>query len=83
LVRADARRLSLSIDANSIGYLFELDEGGHWKRTAQLQGDFSCSGARQEIENGTIGLQPHAWPDLVIGSHRVEIYSFLRTCGSP
>jgi hypothetical protein len=77
------REAIVFIDAHSIGYLFEQDEGGHWRRTAQLQGDFSCRDARQEIENGAIGLRPHAWPDLVIGSHRVEIYSFLRMCGSP
>jgi Domain of unknown function (DUF4153) len=77
------REAVVFIDAHSIGYLFEQDEVGHWRRTAQLQGDFSCSGARQEIENGVIGLEPHAWPDLVVGIHRVEIYSFLRTCGSP
>jgi hypothetical protein len=71
------------IDAHSIGTLFEQDQSGHWKRTAQLQGDFTCSDIRQAIETGAIGMQPHAWPDLVIGTDRVEVYSFLRMCGSP
>ena len=71
------------IDFHSIGFLFEQDAAGHWKRTAQLQGDFSCSRAREEVENGEIRLQPHAWPDLLIGGHPVEIYSFLHSCGDP
>ena len=77
------REAIVFIDAHSIGYLFEQDAGGHWKRTAQLQGDFSCGDARQEIETGAIAMQPHAWPDLVIGSRRVEVYSFLHMCGAP
>jgi len=77
------REAIVFIDGLSIGYLFEQDAGGHWKRAAKLQGNFSCNGAREEIENGAIALQPHTWPDIVVGSHRIEINSLLGMCGSP
>ncbi|MBV8209508.1 MAG: DUF4153 domain-containing protein [Burkholderiaceae bacterium] len=77
------REAIVFIDGRSIGYLFEQDASGPWKQTAHLQGNFSCNGAREEIENGAIALQPHTWPDIVVGSHRIEINSLLGMCGSP
>jgi len=68
------------VDFISRGYLFEQNADGHWRRTAQLQFDFNCSDARVGIENGDIGREPHAWPDLIIGGRRAEIYSVPRGC---
>jgi hypothetical protein len=71
------------VDSISRGYLFEQNADGHWRRTAQLQFDFNCGGARVGIENGDIGREPHAWPDLIIGGRRAEIHSLPPGCGSP
>ncbi|HEY4038714.1 MAG TPA: DUF4153 domain-containing protein [Burkholderiaceae bacterium] len=70
------------LDSRSIGYLFEQDEAGHWKRTATAH-NVNCPGVRGDLENGEIRLQPHRWPDLMIGGRRVELYSFPRHCDDP
>jgi hypothetical protein len=71
------------VDSISRGYLFEQNADGHWHKSGQLQFDFSCNYGREAVENGDIGLESHAWPDLIIGGRRAEIYSGPRGCGSP
>jgi hypothetical protein len=70
------------LDSRSMGYLFEQDEAGHWKRTATAH-NVNCPGVRGDLENGEIRLQPHTWPDLMIGGRHVELYSFPRHCDDP
>jgi len=68
------------VDSYSVGYLFEQDSVGHWQKSGQLQGNFSCSGWRDDFERGDIGVKPHAWPDLVLGRHTVEIHAVPGGC---
>jgi len=51
------------------GRLFEQNPPGQWHQTARLHGDFYCDLARLGIERGEFRVEPHDWPDLVVGDH--------------
>jgi len=71
------------IDAFSNGFLFESGPDGRWLKSALLQGNYRCAEMRSQFEEGQIRLQPHPWPDLLVGGRSIEIQSFPAPCGPP
>jgi hypothetical protein len=63
-------------------FVFERDIAGQWRKTGQLSGGIYCGGARQAFEHGDIELEPHAWPDLVVGGQRLTIVPPREDCPS-
>ena len=64
----------------SDGYLFEQDASGQWRQTAGLFVDSRCYRARQDLERGEPRVEPHNWPDLVIGDHHFVILPLSAFC---
>jgi Domain of unknown function (DUF4153) len=62
--------------------VFERDVTGQWRKTAQLSGEIYCGGVRQALEQGDLELEPHTWPDLVVGGQRLTIVPSRRGCRS-
>ena len=69
----------LLLDANASS-LFELDTAGEWRKTARVTGATSCAPVRQGIERGEFTLEPHAWPDLVVGNQRLDLSPPVQEC---
>ena len=56
-----------------VGYIFEQDAAGQWRKTGQLTGAINCELFRQGVANGEFRLESHPWPDLVLGDQRLGI----------
>jgi hypothetical protein len=63
-------------------FVFERDVAGQWRKAGQLSGEIYCSGVRQAFEHGDIELEPHTWPDLVVGGRRLTIVPPREDCPS-
>jgi hypothetical protein len=63
-----------------IGYVFEQDPSGQWRKTGQVVGAINCGLVRQGIEHGEFRLDAHSLPDLVIGDQSLTISPLPRPC---
>lgn len=55
------------------GSIFEQDGQGRWRKTGNLSGPMFCNPVHQGLEHGDFGVEPHTWPDLLVGGQRVQI----------
>lgn len=62
------------------GFVFEQDSAGQWRKTALLTGPVYCASTRQGLEHGDFKLDPHPWPDLVVGDQRLQITPLQPPC---
>jgi hypothetical protein len=60
--------------------VFEQDEAGKWRKTAQALWPMNCAGFRQALEHGDVVTKPHSWPDLAIGGQPVIIAPLPAPC---
>jgi hypothetical protein len=65
---------------NSAGYVFEQDASGLWRQTGQLRDFAYCATVRESLEKGELTLDPHPWPDLMIGDQRLDVSPLPHGC---
>jgi hypothetical protein len=53
--------------------MFQPDHTGVWRKTAESYEYMYCPGIDQELRNGAFTIQPHPWPDLVVGDRRIQL----------
>ena len=54
-------------------HLFEQDSEGKWSMTANLVGQIYCQITRHATGEGSLTLEQHAWPDVLIDGRRLTI----------
>lgn len=78
-LRPGAPEAILFLD-DAAGNIFEQDAGGQWQLTGRLSGLNYCAKFQSGLKNGDIRLEPHAWPDLVIGGLRMNVLPSEEEC---
>lgn len=53
--------------------LYEQNADGRWEGTGTLQGRTHCKSVREAMETSAFTLDPHPWPDLLVGGERLTI----------
>jgi hypothetical protein len=60
--------------------LYEQDAQGTWRKTAVVTGLTTCPAVRQGLEQDDVDVEPHAWPDLVVGGQRLILTPLFVPC---
>jgi hypothetical protein len=61
-------------------YVIEADAAGQWRKTAGIFDATLCPPFRDALKTGQFQLEPHMWPDIVIGDQRISIKPLSDDC---